>query len=114
MIDKDGGYQPDPIPDEDYGAGDPKVPYWIGFGVLAVVMIAMHTVAYVVPLGTTLAFLVVVIWGVTGFVISPGLTILIWIPMRRPRKWPKFWASIACGVLYWGVSAMIIALLSHN
>jgi len=112
MIDEHGGYQPDPIHDEDYGSGDPVLPYTIGGAVVALALIAMHTVGHkTVAFGTTLAFIADVAWLVAGVIIVLVLPIYIWIPMERKHKWGWMFLSIFLGIMYFVVSGVLMAYL---
>jgi hypothetical protein len=95
---------------EKYGSGDPILPWAIGGGVAAVLLIAMHTAGdRVVHLSTTLAFIADMAWLFGGVFIALIWTIIIWIPESRPYKWTKMGATIIFGIMYYVVSGIVMA-----
>jgi hypothetical protein len=98
--------------DENYGSGDPVLPYMIVGGLAAVVLIAMHTVGHkAMSVSTTLAFVFDGLWFFGGVFLVLIWPIIIWVPMNRKYKWVKFFASIFAGIVYFTVSGILMAVL---
>jgi hypothetical protein len=93
-----------------YGSGDPVLPYVIAAVVAGLGLVAMLTVGKAVPVGTALAFVLVLVWGAVGLWIILIYPIVLWIPENRPYKWRKFFFSIILGIAYFVVSGILMAM----
>jgi hypothetical protein len=98
--------------DENYGSGDPVLPYVIVGALVTIGLIAMHTVGHkAMSVGTTLAFIFDGFWFFGGVFFLLIWPIIIWVPMDRKHKWSKMFLSIIVGIVYFTASGMLMAAL---
>jgi len=95
-----------------FGDRDWVLPYSIGIAVFGLAALALLTAgSQAMPLGTAVAFVLVILWLVIGLCLVLCYPVMIGIS-ERPKKFRRMLTSIVIGLLYFIVSGVLMANFS--